>query len=60
MSKAMDTIGQLNVANNLGSWRNTSLASTPGIGLATLVGAGSNNASGNGLGVAYNMNMPFM
>lgn len=60
MSKAMDSIGQLNVANNLGSWRNTSLASTPGIGLATLVGAGSNNPTGNGLGVAYNMNMPFM
>jgi hypothetical protein len=44
MAQAMDGIGQLNVANNLGSFRTNRLAFAPGIGLATTAGAGSNGS----------------
>jgi hypothetical protein len=60
LGEAMDSIGQLNVANNLGSWRSNALVYAPGVGLATASAAGSNNPSGSGLGVAYNMGSPFM
>lgn len=59
MAQAMDTIGGLNAANNLGSYRVHRLASTPGIGLATLVGAGSNGLS-VGVNQAYNVGVPLI
>ena len=43
MAQAMNGVGQLNSANNLGSFRTNNLAFAPGIGLATTVGAGSNS-----------------
>ena len=60
LGEAMDSIGQLNVANNLGSWRSNALVYAPGVGLATVSAAGSNNPTGSGLGVAYNMGQSFM
>lgn len=60
LGEAMDSIGTLNVANNLGSWRSNSLVYAPGIGLATASAAGSNNPNGSGLGSFYNMSVPFM
>lgn len=54
MAQAMDGVGQLNSANNLGSFRTNRLAFSPGIGLATTVGAGSNNVLINP-GQAFNV-----
>jgi len=48
LGAAMDGIGQLNSANNLGSFRVNKLAFAPGGGLATTHTAGSNNAMGGG------------
>lgn len=59
LAAAMDTIGGLNAANNLGSFRVHRLASTPGIGLATLVGAGSNGLN-LGANQLYNINAPLI
>lgn len=59
MAAAMDSIGSLNAANNLGSFRVHRLASTPGIGLATLVGAGSNGLN-LGMNQSYNINAPLI
>ena len=60
LGAAMDSIGQLNVANNLGSWRSSSLVYAPGIGLATAASAGSNSASGSNLGAFFNHGQSFM
>lgn len=61
LGEAMDSIGQLHVANNLGSWRSSSLVYAPGVGLATQTGAGSNNLNMSGLGTpSFNMGTPFM
>jgi len=43
MAEAMNGIGNLNAANNLGSFQTNRLAFAPGIGLATTVAAGSNS-----------------
>lgn len=43
MAEAMNSIGNLNAANNLGSFQTNRLAFAPGIGLATTVAAGSNS-----------------
>lgn len=60
LGEAMDGIGQLNVANNIGSFRNNNLVFAPGVGLATVAAAGSNNPNGAGLGMNYNLGQPFM
>lgn len=49
LGTAMDGVGQLNSANNLGSFRVNKLAFAPGGGLATTHTAGSNNAMGGGV-----------
>lgn len=52
IGKSMDGIGQLHVANNLGSWRSNQTVFAPGVNLATQVSAGSNigGALSGGLG----------
>jgi len=60
LGEAMDGIGQLNVANNIGSFRTTGLVFAPGVGLATMAAAGSNNPTGANLGMGYNMGVPFL
>lgn len=57
MAQAMDGVGQLNSANNLGSFRTNNLAFAPGIGLATTAGAGSNSGLLNA-GQGFNVFTP--
>jgi hypothetical protein len=59
IGEALDGIGTLNVANNLGSFRTNTLVFAPGAGLATFQSVGSNNPSGAGLGAGYGMNQAF-
>lgn len=51
IGKAMDGIGQLHVANNLGSWKSNSQVFQPGLSLATSATAGNNGGLAlNGFG----------
>lgn len=59
IGEAMDSIGTLNVANNLGSFRTNNLVYAPGAGLATYASVGSNNPNGGALGGGYGMQMSF-
>jgi hypothetical protein len=59
IGEAMDGIGTLNVANNLGSFRSNTLVFAPGAGLATYTSVGSNNPSGAGIGAGYGMGQAF-
>lgn len=59
IGEAMDGIGTLNVANNLGSFRSNQLVFAPGGGLATYTSVGSNNPTGANLGAGYGMNQAF-
>lgn len=58
LGAAMDSIGTMNVANNLGSFRSDRLAFAPGFGLATVVGAGNNNNGVTTIGSVYNLANP--
>lgn len=55
LGQAMDSIGTLNVANNLGSYRSNALVYAPGVGLQTHASAGSNNPTGAGVTSQFNM-----
>lgn len=59
IGEAMDSVGTLNVANNLGSFRSNNLVFAPGGGLATFTSVGSNNPSGANLGAGYGLNQAF-
>jgi len=60
LGEAMDGIGQLNVANNIGSYRSNQLVFAPGVGLATVAAAGSSNPNAPSLGTAYGQGVPFI
>lgn len=59
MGEAMDSIGALNVANNLGSFRSNNLVYAMGGGLATYASVGSNNPTGANIGAGYGMSQAF-
>jgi len=60
LGQSLDGIGQLNVANNIGSYRSSNLVFAPGIGLATMAAAGSNNPNQPSLGMAYGNGVSFI
>lgn len=55
VGEAMESVGTLNVANNLGSFRTSSIVYAPGAGLATLASVGSNGVNGTNVSLAYGM-----
>jgi hypothetical protein len=59
IGEAMDGIGTLNVANNLGSFRTNNLVYAPGAGLATYASVGSNNPNGSNISASYGLNQSF-
>jgi len=59
LGEALDGLGTLNVANNLGSFRTTSLVFAPGAGLATYAAVGSNAPNGMNMGGGYGMSQSF-
>ena len=59
LGEALDSIGTLNVANNLGSFRSNAQVFAPGAGLATYTSVGSNNPTGANIGAGYGMGQAF-
>ena len=58
LGEAMDSIGEIQVSNNMGTFNTSNLLFTPGAALTTFTSIGSNNPTGPVFGGSYAMNQP--